>query len=423
MKYFIVTFGCQQNLADSERIAGFYQARGFEDASRIEEASVVVINTCVVKQQAEDRIYGLVENLKPYKEKNGLKIVVTGCLVGAAARDPTGNYRKILQKRLPLVDEFLPIEEVGFEYQAVRNSNDHAWVPISVGCNNFCTFCIVPFSRGREISRPFDDIVSEVEELAQKGYRKITLLGQNVNSYGADLILGPENIQVMRDVVGSNYFGQNNKAKPPLPKNFKLGEGVEVKPVYVKHLGRYRIPTLFPQLLLRLCQIKNLEKISFLSSNPWDFSDELIEVIANHQQIDRLIHLPVQSGDDEILRKMNRWYTSSEYLSLVAKLRQRIAGVQISTDIIVGFPGETWEQFENTVRLAKKVGFVKAYISKYSPRPGTAAFKIFKDDVSPEEKTRRFHILDQLINHRKSKEGDSILSTPRNYLQKATPNS
>jgi len=379
MKYFVKTFGCQANLADSERIAGYYQSRGYKPAKDYTDADVIVINTCVVREQAEDRVYGLVKNLESIKAKNpNLKIVVTGCLVGAAAREPSGIMMKKMRKMLPQVDEFLPIEEVGFEYQAVRQDDTHAWVPISNGCNNFCTFCIVPFSRGKEVSRPFDEVIKEVRELAKKGFREITLVGQNVNSYGADL-------------VKSKFKDQNSKF-------YTLPDGRKVTPVMVKHLGRMRIPTLFPYLLEEVCQINEIKKVSFISSNPWDFSDELIEVIAKNPKIDRNIHLPVQSGDNEILRRMNRWYTREEYLQLVTKLKSKIPNLKLSTDIIVGFPGETEEAFLNTVKLVKEIGFSKAYIACYSPRPGTAAWKIFKDDVPHEEKDRRFHILDKLIN-------------------------
>jgi len=380
MKYFVRTFGCQANLADSERIAGYYQSRGYKPAKNYKDADVIVINTCVVRQQAEDRVYGLVRNLEPLKAKNpNLKIVVTGCLVGAAAREPSGRMMKKMRKMLPQVDEFLPIEEVGFEYQAVRQNNSHAWVPISNGCNNYCSYCIVPFSRGKEVSRPFDEVIKEARELAKKGFREITLVGQNVNSYGAD-------------IVKSKFKIQNSKC-------YILPNGRKVKPVMVKHLGRMRIPTLFPYLLEEVCKVDGIEKVSFLSSNPWDFSDELIEVIAKNPKIDRNIHLPVQSGDNEILRRMNRWYTREEYLQLVAKLKSQIPNLKLSTDIIVGFPGETEEAFLNTVKLAKEVGFSKAYIACYSPRPGTAAWKVFDDDVLHGEKDRRFHILDGLINN------------------------
>lgn len=401
MKYFIKTFGCQQNVADSERIAGYYESRGYKRARNYDKADVIVINTCVVKQQAEDRVYGLVRNLSPLKEKNPhLKIIVTGCLVGAAAREPTGVMLKRLRQRLPQVDEFLPIEEVGFEYQAIRQDKTHAWVPVSCGCNNFCTFCIVPFSRGREISRPFADIVLEVKDLALKGYTQITLLGQNVNSYGADLILGESNIQRIRDVSGKTYFETNGKSHANGRERYKLPNGKIVKPIVVKHLGRFRIPTLFPYLLEEICKISDIEKISFLSSNPWDFSDELIDTIAKNPKISREIHLPSQSGDNEVLRRMNRWYTREEYLTLVKKIKEKIPEVSLTTDIIVGFPGEKEEAFLNTLKLAKEVGFQKAYISEYSPRPQTAAWKVFPDDIPHEEKNRRFHILDDFINRK-----------------------
>lgn len=401
MKYFIKTFGCQQNVADSERIAGYYESRGYKPTKTISQADVIVINTCVVKQQAEDRVYGMVRNLEPFKKKNpNLKIIVTGCLIGAAVREPTGVMLKRLKDRLPQVDEFLPIEEVGFEYEAIRNNKTHAWVPISNGCNNFCTFCIVPFSRGREISRPFEEIVAEVKTLAGKQYREITLLGQNVNSYGADLIVGDDNIQRIRDRQGRTYF-ENNGKKAWHGRGYKLPNGEIVKPVMVKHLGRFRIPTLFPHLLSELCNIREIEKISFLSSNPWDFSDELIDVIAGNPKIFREIHLPVQAGDNKILRRMNRWYTREEYLDLIRKIKGKIPETRFTTDIIVGFPSETEEAFQETVRLVREVSFSKAYISEYSPRPGTAAWKAFEDNVSPQEKNRRFHILDELINHRR----------------------
>ncbi len=211
-------------------------------------------------------------------------------------------------------------------------------MPIMQGCNQFCTYCVVPYSRGRETSRDFEEIVSEVEMLAQQGYKQITLLGQNVNSYQPS----------------------------------------------------------FAKLLRRLHEIKGLEKISFMTSNPWDLTVEIIEAM-KLPKIDRTLHLPVQSGDDELLKRMNRPYTVKKYLRLVKKIRQEIPDIKISTDIIVGFPGETKKAFENTIKLCKKIGFVKAYVARYSARPGTAAFKM-KDDVSAQKKKRRWQILDKLIN-------------------------
>jgi tRNA-2-methylthio-N6-dimethylallyladenosine synthase len=363
MKYFIQTFGCAANTADSERIAASYESRGYTKAKKISDADEVIINTCMIRQTAEDRVYGLVYNLKKEREKGRIvKIVVTGCMVGLAARETTGKFLASLKKKLPNVDEFLPIEEIGFDLTPIRSDAHHALVPISNGCNNFCTYCVVPYTRGREVSRLFEDIISECKDLAAKGYTDITLAGQNVNSYGSDI------------------------------------KGSTIKPVYVKHLGRLRIPTLFPALLEEICKIDGITSIDFISSNPWDFSDELIDVIARNSKISRRIHLPVQSGDTTMLKKMNRWYTRTEYLQLVQKLKKRIPGISISTDFIVGFCGETPNQFANTVSLAKTVGFSKAYISMYSDRPMTAAHKVYIDDISYKEKKRRWEILDELIN-------------------------
>lgn len=370
--FHIKTFGCQQNIADSQRISSYYVARGFKPAKSAKDASAVVINTCMIRQTAEDRVTGLVKNISKSNPKS--KIIITGCMVGMASRDESGKYLKALKKRMPEVDEFLPLDEVGFDYPALRSDPKHAWVPISNGCNNFCTFCVVPFTRGREISRPFEDIISEIKEVAQKGCTEVTLLGQNVNSYGSD-------------------FVKNSKG-------FKLPNGRTVKPVMVKHLGKYRIPTIFPYLLEEVCKIKGIKTVKFISSNPWDFSDELIETIARNPKIDRNLHLAVQSGDDEVLKKMNRWYSAKEYIKLVKKIKSKIKGAQISTDIIVGFPGETERQFQNTVLLSKSADFAYAYVSKYSQRPTTAAAKAFSDDIPYQEKERRWKILNDLINHK-----------------------
>lgn len=374
--FYIKTFGCQQNMADSQRIASYYISRGYKQSKTAKNANEIVLNTCMIRQSAEDRVTGLVKNIaKSRREKP--KIVITGCMVGMAARDESGKYLRALRKRMPEVDEFLPLEEVGFDYPALRNDVTRAWVPISNGCNNFCTFCVVPFTRGREVSRPFEDIISEIKDLAKSGCREVTLLGQNVNSYGSDLV-------------------KNSTS------NYELPNGKKVKPVFVKHLGRFRIPTLFPYLLEGVCKIKGIKTVKFISSNPWDFSDELIDTIAKNQKVDRNIHLAVQSGDDQVLKRMNRWYTQKQYLDLVKKIKSKVKGAQISTDIIVGFPGETKKEFASTIKLAKEAGFAYAYVSKYSARPNTAATKAMKDNVPYSEKERRFKILDQLINHKGS---------------------
>ncbi len=399
MKYYIKTFGCAANEADSERVAALYESRGYTRAKSMKAADDVVINTCMIRASAEHRVYGMVHNLTEEKKKGRkVKIVVTGCMVGMAAREKTGKMLSQLSKKLPGVDEFLPIEEVGFDFAAIRTDPHHAWVPISNGCNNFCTFCVVPFTRGREISRPFEDVIAECKELADKGIAHITLVGQNVNSYGADLLVGPENIQVMRDLPDKKYFRvASSERRVSGEKSFTV-HGKMVKPTYVKHLGRLRIPTLFPQLLQEICALDGVKLIDFISSNPWDFSDELITVMKDNRKLSRDIHLALQSGDNEVLRRMNRWYTREEFLSLTRKIKAAMPEARISTDIIVGFCGETTTQFEQTVDLVKKVGFSKAYVAMYSDRPMTAAHKAYTDDVPHAEKKRRWQILEELIN-------------------------
>ncbi len=374
-KYFIKTFGCQQNTADSERVAASYEARGFVAAADMDEADVIVLNTCVVRDRAEEKVYGLVRNIRRGLRGNrDARIVVTGCLIGAASREPSGKMLKRIRSRLPDVD-FLPLEDIGFEHPPLRNGTKSASIVISNGCNNYCAFCIVPFSRGKEISRPFADIVREAEAAVAEGRDEIMLLGQNVNSYGADLL-------AERMKAGEKY---------------RLPSGELVEPVMVKHLNRHRVPTLFPHLLETIARIPGVNRVSFISSNPWDFSDELIETIARNTNIDRLLHLPVQAGSDRILKAMNRWYSRDEYLALVDRIRDRIPDVALTTDIIVGFPGETEDDFQDTLDIARRVGFAKAYIAWYSPRPGTAATKGMQDDVPIEEKQRRQQELDHLV--------------------------
>ncbi|MBP9698083.1 MAG: MiaB/RimO family radical SAM methylthiotransferase [Candidatus Moranbacteria bacterium] len=369
-KFFIKTFGCQQNVADSERIESFYRSRGFLPAEKQEEADVLILNTCVIRDKAEERVYGLVRSLKEQLGDASPRIVITGCLVGAAAREPSGKMMKRLTGRLPDA-EFLPLEEVGFEHVPVRAKGKSASIVISNGCNNYCAFCIVPFSRGKERSRSFADILAEAQDIAREGYEEVVLLGQNVNSYGADFL----------------------QEKIKEGEEYELPDGRKVKPVMVKHLNRHRIPTLFPYLLESIAEIPQFKKVSFISSNPWDFSDELIDVMARYQNIDRVLHLPVQSGSDAVLKRMNRWYTRAEYLELIDRIRAKVSGITFTTDIIVGFPGETRRDFEDSIDLVKRVDFAKTFIAWFSPRPGTAAAK-GADDISIEEKQRRFHELD-----------------------------
>ncbi len=380
------------NYADSERLAGYYEARGFKLAKSEAEADIIIINTCMVRQKAEDRIYNMVKNIK--KDNPKTKVIITGCFVGAMEREPSGKIKRYAKQRMPEVDEFLAMDEIGFSAQGgpasswelpKRKDAKCAWLPISNGCNNMCSYCIVPFSRGREISRPFAEILNEVKSLADADCEEVTLLGQNVNSYGSDFL----------DSSRSRALGtrdENDSKKI----DHKLPNGTIVKPVMVKSMGRNRIPTLFPYLLEEIAKLP-FSKVNFLSSNPWDFSDELIDIIAKYKNINREIHLPVQSGDNEILKRMNRNYTREEYFDLIKKIKHKIPEVEFTTDIIVGFPSETEEQFQNTVDLCKQVNFNIAYIAYYSPRPGTVAEKM-EDNIEWKEKKRRFHVLDSLIN-------------------------
>ena len=338
--YFIKTFGCQMNVADSQKIAARYADRDWKLAESIEKADEVVINTCSVRASAEHRVYSLVRKLA------AKKITITGCMLRYPLRT--------LKQKLPSVAEFKRIEVFIHNSPFIfHNSNLHTLVPISNGCNNFCSYCVVPYARGREKSRPFDEIICEVKELVKRGIAEITLLGQNVNSYGKDF-------------------------KP------------------FKRLNTETFSTPFARLLFELNKIPGLHKISFLTSNPWDLNDQIIEAM-KLPKIDRYLHLPLQSGDGQILKKMNRKHTSKQYLALVRKIKRQIPDISFGTDIIVGFPGETDEQFQNTVKLCRQVGFVKAYINRYSPRPGTAAFKL-GDSVPASAKKRRWQILEQLIN-------------------------
>lgn len=369
-KYFIKTFGCQQNESDSERIEGDYRARGYQPAKDWRRADEIIINTCAVRQRAEDRAKGFINNVVSHFNiinRTRPKIILTGCM--------THHGENKLLEMIPNLDQVLPINEVGFNQESIRRDKIHAWVPISEGCNSFCTFCIVPYSRGREKSRPMNDILLEVNNLAKLGYKKITLLGQNVNSYGLEK-------------VGIGYrklLLNNNFTRTQIPSNISQYLRPKGTPPFVK-------------LLQEISKIDGIGWIRFITSNPWDFHDELIEEIARNKKIDRFIHLPVQSGSNRILKLMNRGYTAADYLNLITKLRKTVPNVTIGTDIIVGFPTETEADFQQTVDLAKQADWVIAFAAQYSPRPGTAAWRIYPDDIPPKVKKQRWEILDELIN-------------------------
>ncbi len=326
MKYFIATYGCQANYADSERISRKLKDAGYTKAKKIEKADLIVINACSVRQSAMDRVYA---KINKYKNK---KIILAGCVLLAD--------RKKLKEKVAEIwhpDEYFDPPAGG----PIYSSKSSAYVPIMTGCNNFCSYCAVPYTRGREKSRPAKEIIKEIKKLIKKNYKEIWLLGQNVNSYSSPPVKFPSLLKIIND----------------LPGDFQ---------------------------------------IKFLTSHPKDMSDELIKTITKCEKVSKEIHLPLQSGDNTILKRMNRKYTIGHYKNLIRKIRKYIPEAKISTDIIVGFPDETKKQFENTAKAMKEMKFFKAYIACYSPRPGTAAFKL-KDNISRQEKKERRKILVKIL--------------------------
>ena len=327
MKYHIITYGCQMNESDSERLASQLEKKGHKPSKNKQAAGLVVINVCSVRQSAIDRVFGQIHNLQRQAKKP--KIILTGCILK--------SDKKKLKDR---VDEIWPFASLGIKPKC--QSKTTAYLPIMTGCNNFCSYCAVPYARGREVSRKAADIIKDAKRLIKDSAKEIILLGQNVNSY----------------------------------KSRK---------------------TNFPILLAKIDKLPGNFKIQFMTSHPKDLSGQLIEIMAKSEKIANEIHLPLQSGDNQILKKMNRGYTAGHYKNLIKKIRKKIPDIKISTDIIVGFPSETKKQFQNTVKLAKEIKFDKAYVSQYSPRPGTAAAKL-PDNIPKKEKKKRWQVLDKLIN-------------------------
>jgi tRNA-2-methylthio-N6-dimethylallyladenosine synthase len=351
MKYYhIWTIGCQMNVADSRRAAEGLERLGYRWTKRPEEADLIVLNTCVVRQSAEDKVLGRLSSLKPLKRKHSEAVIaVMGCFVDDV---PT------LKQTFPYVDVFLKPSDVEGLLEFVQTRQPASsfqfpassfqlpvscYVPIIEGCDHFCTYCIVRLRRGRERSRPIDEIVEEVECLVERGAREVTLLGQNVDAYGHDLPGQPDLADLLAAVHG------------------------------IEHLWRIR----------------------FLTSHPADMKERIIEAVASLPKVCEHIEIPVQSGDDAILKRMVRGYTVDQYRRLVAKIRQRIPGVSLATDVIVGFPGENEEQFKSTYQLLEEIRFDVVHVAAYSPRPGTAANRL-PDDVPQEEKERRRGIIEEL---------------------------
>lgn len=345
------------NKAESQRIASYLNSAGYHEVKSPREADLIVLNTCVVRQSAEDKVLGMLGQLKGLKREHpDIRILVTGCFVDSHVED--------LKKRFPHVDflfrpgaypDFLswakeqgvPVDEQGLlryaRNDAGKVSSPCAYIPIIQGCNNFCSFCIVPYRRGREISRPVEEIVCEAEEMAKRGIKEITLLGQNVDSYGRDLPGHPD----------------------------------------------------LTDLLYRLNEIEGLSRIRFLTNHPKDMSQKLIEAVASLEKVCKYLELPVQSGDDDILKAMRRGYTIEQYRELVRAIKERLPQVSLSTDVIVGFPGETEEQFEHTFSLLTEIRFDVVHVAAYSPRSGTIAWRKYEDNVPPETKKERLKKVEQ----------------------------
>lgn len=363
-KYYIKTYGCQMNVHDSEEIKGILENLGFAITESVENSDIVVLNTCAIRENAHDKVFGFLGRVKHLKRsKPNLIVCVGGCM------PQQDSVASLLKEKYPFVDIVFGTHNIndlgsmileknakqnievysiegnvyeGIEY--ARDSKFSAWVNIMYGCDKFCTYCIVPYTRGCQRSRHMSDILKEVNELKNAGYQEITLLGQNVNAYGKDL-----------------------KEKYDFA------------------------------ILLENVAKTNIPRIRFVTSHPWDFTDEMIDIIAKYENIMPYIHLPLQSGSSRILKLMGRRYTKEEYLTLYEKIKTKIPGVSITTDIIVGFPNETDEDFKETLEVVNKCKFDGAFTFIYSPREGTPASKI-KDSISQEEKENRLHELNELVN-------------------------
>ncbi len=361
--YHVVTYGCQMNVHESEKIRGILASLGMNEVDDVEKATVVVFNTCCIREGAEDRAYNNIMALRKWKEKDSSRVII---MCGCMPQQQKGKYN--LKEKLPFVDIILGTHNINSIAHhlskladkkqqiieildaptsamdidgCIRDDNTNAYVNIIYGCNKFCTYCIVPYVRGREKSRDPKEIYKEVKDLVQnKGYKYITLLGQNVNSYGKD----------------------------------------------------FKNPTSFAKLLQQLCKIEGDFKIKFMTSHPMDFSDELIKVMKTENKVAKALHLPVQSGSSEILKKMNRHYDSKHYYKLIKKVKRAIPNIALSTDIIVGFPGETENDFNKTLKLIKKVKYDQVFAFMYSKRTGTPAAE-FTNQVDEQIKNERVNKL------------------------------
>ena len=363
LKYIILTMGCQLNENDSEKLAGMLVEMGYTETEELKEADLVLFNTCCVRENAEERLFGKLGEIKKLKETKDVILGIGGCMMQEpimlekikksyhfvdlvfgthTLQNLPENLYKVLNTRKKVKDVIDIDGEVYEGLPIKRNSDYKASVTIMYGCNNFCTYCIVPYVRGRERSREPERILEEVRMLAEENYKEITLLGQNVNSYKG-----------------------NDKIKN------------------------------FAELLDEVCKIDGIEKVNFISPHPKDFTDDVIDVIAKNPKVTRIIHLPLQAGNTKVLKEMNRKYTKEQYLELANKIMTKVPDVVLSTDIIVGFPGETDEEFEDTLDVVRKVNFEQIFMFIYSRREGTIA-AARKDQVPEDKKHIRFDKLKEL---------------------------
>lgn len=393
LKYYILTMGCQLNENDSEKLCGMIEQMEYKQTENYQEADLVLFNTCCVRENAEDKLFGKLGELKRIKEQRGTIIAIGGCMM--QEKHITGKIHesypytdiifgthtlhkfpedlyKILENKKKMQDVIDIDGEVYEGLPIKRTSNIKASVTIMYGCNNFCTYCIVPYVRGRERSRHPKDILEEVEQLAKEGYKEITLLGQNVNSYLRAEKWKENNI---------DYNGINS----------------------------------FATLLRAINKIEGIERIRFVSPHPKDFTDDVIDAIAKCDKICKLIHLPLQSGSTNVLKNMNRKYTKEQYLNLVEKMKTKIPNLTLSTDIIVGFAGETEEDFEDTLDVVRKVCFEQVYMFIYSRRVGTPGDKM-ENQVPEEVKHERFDRLKQLVESQIAENNQKYVGTIQKVL-------
>ena len=400
LKYTILTFGCQLNENDSEKICGMLEEMGYTKTEKIEESNLAIFNTCCVRENAEERLFGKIGELKNLKEKNNLIIAIGGCMMQekhildkikrsfsyidiifgthTIHRLPEDLY-DLLEKQEKIRD-ILDIDGIVYEGLPIkRNSKITGSVTIMYGCDNFCTYCIVPYVRGRERSRKPKDIIKEVEELAIQGYKEIILLGQNVNSY-----LRSE----MEAIKQGKLEDEEND---------------------------YKEIDSFAKLLRAVNKVEGIERIRFISPHPKDFTDDVIQAIADCEKVCKFIHLPLQSGSTKMLKTMNRKYTKEQYLNLVEKMKSKIPNVKFSTDIIVGFAGEDEEDFEDTLDVVKKVKYEQVFMFIYSRRVGTPGDKM-ENQIPEEIKHKRFDKLKKLVEEQIAQNNETYMNTNQKIL-------